>query len=132
MQEPARRGRRFCPGRYAEGAHVMTGEEITLAIRRLGMSTREAANWLGVSRWEVEEWELGIEPVPPAVAHELWERIDEQDQEIERLAARLAGVAEPQFENRVGGMEGHTFRWWHNVAREVALRLRRPLIVHVD
>lgn len=132
MYQSLHQSRRICFHRDAADPLALTGEEFTLAIRRLGMSTRDVADTFGVTRWDVREWESGAETAPLVVALALREEIDEQDQEIERQVARLSDVADPQFENRRGGMEGHTFKWWHHVAREVVLRSGRALIVHVE
>lgn len=132
MYQSLHQSRRICFHRDAVHPLALSGEEFTLAIRRLGMSTRDVADRFGVTRWDVREWESGAETAPPVVALALWEEIDEQDQEIERQVARLSHVADPQFENRRGGMEGHPFEWWHYVARQVTLRLGRVLTVHAE
>lgn len=132
MYQSLHQSRRTCFHRDAVDPLALSGEEFTLAIRRLGMSTRDVADAFGVTRWDVREWESGAETAPRVVALALREEIDEQDQEIERQVARLSHVADPRFENRRGGMEGHTFEWWHYVARQVTLRLGRVLTVNAE
>lgn len=101
------------------------------AMRRLGMSTRDVADAFDDFPYQVKAWDSGAETVPPAVAAAIWRWIDEQDQEIERQAASLSRITEPQLVIRRGGMNGHPFGWWDYVACQLPEEVD-VMIVMVD
>lgn len=131
MPEQTQQRRRLCPGRYVADAHALTGEEISTAMRRLGMTTHDVADAFGVYPMVAQRWELGIRTAPMEVVAALWEWMDEQDQEIERQAARLSRLTEPDFVIHRGGMNGHPFGWWDYIACQLPEELD-VRIVHVD
>ena len=84
---------RLVDGTYRKLAGILTVEEIKEARKRLRMSQREFAEYLGVGEASVKRWETGVLPdksssdlirlkTDPEAARENWRRLEELSRSI--------------------------------------------------
>ena len=73
----------------------ITGAEVRLLRRAVGTTREQLADLLGVPARTVERWEVDDAPVPPRIADQLEQLVDEVHDRAEDLAGRLLDMAEP-------------------------------------